>query len=39
VQRVIVAESTVKSGAVSEKMQAVAFLHQTSAKTGCDRAL
>ncbi|KZQ45627.1 hypothetical protein A3N58_14460 [Klebsiella aerogenes] len=33
-QRMLVAESTVKPGAVREKMQAVAFLHQTCSKTG-----
>ena len=39
VLHVIVAKSTVESGPVSEKMQAVALLHQTSSKTGCDRTL
>ncbi|OIY07186.1 hypothetical protein BED42_03275 [Citrobacter portucalensis] len=39
VQHVIVVKGTIKSGPVSEKMQAVALLHQTSAKTGCVRTL
>lgn len=30
----LVAESTVESGAVSEKMHPAAFLYQTSSKTG-----
>ena len=38
-QRMLVAESTVESGAVSEKMHPAAFLYQTSSKTGGDRAL